>query len=142
MVASTYYTAPGNRVMSMSLEYTFGATRARGPRPPVARSGGGWGPLVGVVSGCRLRVVATTTTVQAPTLREAQRAAECVAAAGAGRVLLFGSVACGRAAAGSDIDLVAIFDDIDYSQRHGIRSVLCEASTPHHRTRRRDPHRL
>ncbi|MCY4665766.1 MAG: nucleotidyltransferase domain-containing protein, partial [Acidimicrobiaceae bacterium] len=72
--------------------------------------------------------MATTTTVQAPTVGEAQRAAECVAAAGAGRVLLFGSVACGRATAGSDIDLVAIFDDIDYSQRHGIRSVLCEAA--------------
>ncbi|MCY4423790.1 MAG: nucleotidyltransferase domain-containing protein [Acidimicrobiaceae bacterium] len=72
--------------------------------------------------------MATTTTVRVPTVREAQRAAECVAAAGAGRVLLFGSVACGRATAGSDIDLVAVFDDIDYSQRHGIRSALCEAA--------------
>ena len=45
--------------------------------------------------------------------------------AGAGRVLLFGSVACGRATVGSDIDLVAIFDDIDYRERLAIRSELC-----------------
>ena len=49
-----------------------------------------------------------TTTVQAPTVRKPQRAADYVAAAGAERVLLFGWVACGRATAGSDIDLVAI----------------------------------
>lgn len=69
-----------------------------------------------------------TTTAQAPAAREAQRAAERLAAAGAGRVLLFGSVARGSATADSDIDLVAIFDDIDYSQRHRIRSALCEAA--------------
>lgn len=40
-------------------------------------------------------------------------------------MLLFGSVACGRATVGSDIDLVAIFDDIDYRERLGIRSELC-----------------
>lgn len=61
-------------------------------------------------------------------MREAQRAAECLAAAGAGRVLLYGSVACGRATAASDIDLVAIFDDIDYRDRQGIRSQLCAAA--------------
>ncbi len=66
-------------------------------------------------------------TVRVPTKREAQRAAECLAAAGVGRVLLFGSVACGRATAGSDIDLVAVFDDIDYCERHRIRSALCAA---------------
>ena len=43
-------------------------------------------------------------------------------------MLLFGSVACGRATAGSDIDLVAIFDDIDYCERHRIRRALCEAA--------------
>lgn len=69
-----------------------------------------------------------TTTSQVPTAREAQRAAERLAAAGAGQVLLFGSVARGRATADSDIDLVAIFDDIDYSERHRIRSALCEAA--------------
>ena len=68
------------------------------------------------------------TTAQAPTAREAQQAADRLAAAGAGRVLLFGSVARGRASADSDIDLVAIFDDIDYSERHSIRRALCEAA--------------
>ena len=66
-----------------------------------------------------------TTTALAPTVREAQRAAERLVEAGAGQVLLFGSVACGRATVGSDIDLVAIFDDIDYRERLGIRSELC-----------------
>ncbi|MDE0162652.1 MAG: nucleotidyltransferase domain-containing protein [Acidimicrobiaceae bacterium] len=69
-----------------------------------------------------------TTTVPAPTVREAQRAAERLVEAGAGRVLLFGSVACGRATVGSDIDLVAIFDDIDYRERLAIRSALCAAA--------------
>ena len=68
-----------------------------------------------------------TTTALAPTVREAQRAAERLAEAGAGRVLLFGSVACGRATVRSDIDLVAIFDDIDYRERLAIRSELCAA---------------
>jgi len=80
------------------------------------------------VTGCTLWVVATTSTAQAPTAREAQRAADRLAAAGASRVLLFGSVARGRATADSDIDLVAIFDDIDYSERRRIRSALCEAA--------------
>ncbi|MCY4665748.1 MAG: nucleotidyltransferase domain-containing protein [Acidimicrobiaceae bacterium] len=69
-----------------------------------------------------------TTTVQAPTAREAQRAADRLAAVGVGRVLLFGSTARDRATAGSDIDLVAILDDIDYRERHRIRSALCEAA--------------
>lgn len=68
------------------------------------------------------------TTAQAPTARQAQRAAERLAAAGAGRVLLFGSVARGTATADSDIDLVAILDDIDYSERRLIRSALREAA--------------
>ena len=70
-------------------------------------------------------MVVATTTALAPTVREAQRAAERLVEAGAGQVLLFGSVACGRATVGSDIDLVAIFDDIDYRERLGIRSELC-----------------
>ena len=54
----------------------------------------------------------------APTREDAQRAAEAVAAHGATQVLLFGSVAKGTANAHSDIDLVAIFDDLgDYSDR-------------------------
>lgn len=43
-------------------------------------------------------------------------------------MLLFGSVACGRATVRSDIDLVAIFDDIDYRERLAIRSELCAAA--------------
>ena len=60
----------------------------------------------------------------APTTRDAQRVAEQLAAAGASRVLLFGSVARGDAGPGSDIDLVAVFDDIDYSQRLALESQL------------------
>ena len=57
-------------------------------------------------------------TKTAPTREDAQRAAETVADHGATRVLLFGSVAKGTAHVHSDIDLVAIFDDLgDYSDR-------------------------
>lgn len=56
-------------------------------------------------------------TAAAPTIEDARRAAEALAAAGVGRVVLFGSVARGAATERSDIDLVAIYDDIDYSKR-------------------------
>ncbi|MCY4069179.1 MAG: nucleotidyltransferase domain-containing protein [Acidimicrobiaceae bacterium] len=69
-----------------------------------------------------------TETAPAPTVRDARRAAARLAEAGAGRVLLFGSVARGDAAASSDIDLVAIFDDIDYRERLGVGSVLRAAA--------------
>lgn len=46
---------------------------------------------------------------------------------GAGRVVLFGSVARGDATEHSDIDLVAIYDDIDYSKRQAI-AVPAEAT--------------
>ena len=49
-------------------------------------------------------------------------------AAGASRVLLFGSVADDAATVGSDIDLVAVFDDIDYSRRHQLKSALSAAA--------------
>lgn len=52
-----------------------------------------------------------------PTVTDAKRAAEVLTSAGARRVLLFGSVARGEAIDGSDIDLVAIYDDIDYAER-------------------------
>ena len=52
-----------------------------------------------------------------PTVADARRAAEVLTSAGARRVLLYGSVACGEAVDGSDIDLVAIYDDIDYAAR-------------------------
>ncbi len=44
------------------------------------------------------------------------------------RVLLYGSVARGDASAHSDIDLVAVFDDIDYSQRLQLRVSLARAA--------------
>ena len=46
-----------------------------------------------------------------------ERAAAALADAGVARVVLFGSVARGEALDGSDIDLMAIYDDLDYSQR-------------------------
>ena len=58
-----------------------------------------------------------TRTLAAPTLADAERAAAALAGAGAGRVVLFGSVARGDATERSDIDLVAIFDDLDYEER-------------------------
>ena len=56
-------------------------------------------------------------TVSPPTLEDAERAAAALVGAGAGRVVLFGSVARGEATERSDIDLVAIFDDLDYGER-------------------------
>ena len=57
-----------------------------------------------------------------PTLAEAERAAKVVA--GAGRVLLFGSVARGEAHYHSDIDLLVIFDNLDYAARRDIAREL------------------
>ena len=63
-------------------------------------------------------------TVTAPSMVDAQRAAEALAEAGVGRVVLFGSVARGDANERSDIDLVAIYDDVDYRSRGEIASTL------------------
>ncbi len=52
-----------------------------------------------------------------PTLAEAERAAKVVADAGVGSVLLFGSVARGEAHHHSDIDLMVIYDNLDYAAR-------------------------
>ncbi|WP_419839066.1 nucleotidyltransferase family protein [Candidatus Poriferisodalis sp.] len=61
----------------------------------------------------------------APDLAAARRAADELVRAGAGRVLLFGSLARGEAGHRSDIDLVAIYDDLgDYSDRSKRRCVL------------------
>lgn len=60
----------------------------------------------------------------APDLAAARTAAAQLVAAGAGRVLVFGSVARGDATEDSDIDLVAIFDDLDYSTRSEQRCAL------------------
>ncbi len=62
--------------------------------------------------------------VAATDLAAARRAADVFVAAGVGRVLLFGPVARGEACADSDIDLVAIYDDLDYSERAERRCAL------------------
>ena len=60
-----------------------------------------------------------------PDLAAARRAAQELVGAGAGRVLVFGSVARGEATEDSDIDLVAVFDDLgDYSTRAKRRCAL------------------
>ena len=63
-------------------------------------------------------------TAAAPTVTDAQQAADALAQAGAGRVVLFGSVAREEATERSDIDLIAIYDDIDYSRRREIAESL------------------
>lgn len=55
-----------------------------------------------------------------PTLAEAERAAKVVADQGVGRILLFGSVAKGKAHHQSDIDLMVIYDDLDYAARQDL----------------------
>ena len=67
------------------------------------------------------RVARTRSAV--PTRADARRAADALAAVGARQVLLFGSVAQGDPNIESDLDLVAVFDDLgDYSRRHRIES--------------------
>ena len=63
----------------------------------------------------------------APTRTDAEAAARELVDAGASRVLLFGSVARGEAGAASDIDLVAVFDDLDYSRRLSVQLDLMAA---------------
>ena len=58
-----------------------------------------------------------------PTMAAAEAAAAELAAAGVARVLLFGSLARGEQQA-SDIDMVAIFDDLDYRERRARRCEL------------------
>lgn len=59
-------------------------------------------------------------------MADAQRAADVLAEAGVAQVLLFGSLARGEATEQSDIDLVAVFDDLDYSERAALRAELKE----------------
>ena len=76
--------------------------------------------------GLSLRLwLGSLDVVAVPDIAAARRAAAQLIDAGAGRVLVFGSVARGEAAEGSDIDLVAIFDDLgDYSSRARRRCAL------------------
>lgn len=59
----------------------------------------------------------TVATTGEPGRDVAQRAAKALADAGVERVLLYGSIARGDQRPSSDIDLVAIYDELDYSQR-------------------------
>ena len=64
-----------------------------------------------------------------PTRAHAEAAAGLLAAEGAAMVLLHGSVDRDAAHSGSDVDLVAVFDDIDYSERWPLRwrlEAVCE----------------
>ena len=68
--------------------------------------------------------MAILAPAEAPRTLDAAAAAGALIAAGAVEVLLFGSVADGTATADSDIDLVAIFADLDYADRDGRRRAL------------------
>ena len=69
-----------------------------------------------------------TGLAQVPTADDARRAAEVLLQAGVGTVLLYGSVARGDATEHSDIDLIAIYDNIDYDQRREMASQLARSS--------------
>ena len=61
------------------------------------------------------------TRTAAPRIADAHRAAGALTGIGARQVLLFGSVAHGHPGTKSDLDLVAIFDDLgDYSTRRSL----------------------
>jgi predicted nucleotidyltransferase len=73
--------------------------------------------------------MAVVPPADAPTRADAERAAATLIAAGVDKVLLFGSVARGGADPHSDIDLVGIFADLDYAERHVRRGALQEAAS-------------
>ena len=72
----------------------------------------------------------------APTVEDARSAAQAIAGRvpGVCRVLLYGSVARSEAVPGSDIDLVVVFGDIDYANRHHLatacRNAVADARHP------------
>ena len=61
--------------------------------------------------------MALVTQSVAPTLDDARRAAHALVGAGAREVWLYGSVARRESEPGSDIDLVAVLDDLEYRRR-------------------------
>lgn len=71
-------------------------------------------------------MVVAAVAERAPSVDDAVQAAEALAAAGVCEVWLHGSVARGAAGPGSDIDLVAIYPDLDYRQRWRRKCELSE----------------
>ncbi len=63
-------------------------------------------------------MLVTFVEAAAPSVDDARRAAEALVDEGAEEVFLYGSVARGEATPISDIDLVALFADIDYGERY------------------------
>ena len=74
------------------------------------------------------RTVAVVTRGFAPTLDDARRAAKALVEAGVGEVWLYGSVARGEPEPGSDIDLVAVLDDLEYRRRLRVKRELREVA--------------
>lgn len=73
-------------------------------------------------------------TTAAPSRTDAERAAALLMSAGVSKVMLFGSLARGEATDRSDIDLAAIYDDLDYTERFTRKaelSSLVEAEADH-----------
>ena len=73
-------------------------------------------------------------TTAAPSRTDAERAAALLMSAGVSKVMLFGSLARGEATDRSDIDLAAIYDDLDYTERFTRKTelaALVEAEVDH-----------
>ena len=69
---------------------------------------------------------------QPPSIKEASDLAQSLSTKfGIGKIVLFGSVANDTAQKDSDIDLVVIFDDLDYRQRPEIRTLLANYAHRH-----------
>ena len=64
-----------------------------------------------------------------PTMADVEKAGRALAEAGVDCVLLFGSVARGDQGPGSDIDLLAVYNDLDYTQRFALRHQLEELAS-------------
>lgn len=75
-----------------------------------------------------MAAVTLVTRGAAPTLDDARLAADALVGAGAREVWLYGSVARGESAPGSDIDLVAVLDDLEYRRRLRVKGELQEAA--------------
>ncbi|MYJ13460.1 MAG: hypothetical protein F4078_03965 [Acidimicrobiia bacterium] len=65
-----------------------------------------------------------TVPAAAPLMADARRAGEALLGEGVAEVLVYGSVARGDADERSDIDLVAVFADVNYAERRTVRARL------------------